>query len=190
MKKKIHFFLGYIGSLHQIQGYRGHQNVSKWRPHHSGDICTRENNWKPVLDIWAKMQKNIYFWLFEGPWGYSNFWFCLSCSPVILSSIYMYVWNKEAIWIELLVQIQNIKNIFVIIFGGVLVTSNPGLPNFQGSKTSSYSRLIYNKGKNNQEFFIYGPQCEKIRCFDIGGGGGGWVAAMTGRILLPSYPRT
>ena len=69
------------------------------------------------------------------------------------------------------------------------MTSNPGLPNFQGSKTSSYSRQIHNKGKNNQELFIYGPQCEQFKCLDIGGGGG-WVAAMTGRILLPSYPLT
>ena len=123
-----------------------------------------------------KCKKYIYFGLFEGPWGYSNFWFCLSCSPAILSSISMYVWNKEAIWIELLVQIQNIKNIFVFIFGGVLVTSNPGLPNVQGSKTSSYSRQVHNKGKSNQEFFIYGSQCEKFKCLDIGGGGGaaGW----------------
>ena len=52
------------------------------------------------------------------------------------------------------------------------MTSNPGLPNFQGSKTSSYSRQIHNKGKNNQEFFIYGPQCEKFKCLDIGRGGG------------------
>ena len=29
------------------------------------------------------------------------------------------------------------------------------------------------KEKNNQEFFIYGPQCEKFKCLDIGGGGGG-----------------
>ena len=67
------------------------------------------------------------------------------------------------------------KNIFLIIFGGGGSwwgpTSNPGLPNFQDSKTSSYSRQIYNKGKN-QEFFIYGPQCEKYTYLDIGGGGG------------------
>ena len=52
------------------------------------------------------------------------------------------------------------------------MTSNPGLPNFQGSKTSSYSRQIHNKGKNNQEFFIYGPQCEKFNVWILGGGGG------------------
>ena len=27
-----------LGPLHKIQGYQGHQNVSKCRPHHSGDI--------------------------------------------------------------------------------------------------------------------------------------------------------
>ena len=39
---------------------------------------------------------------------------------------------------------------------------------------------------------VYGPQCEKFKCLDIGGGegGGGWVAALTGRILLTSYPLT
>ena len=35
---------------------------------------------------------------------------------------------------------------------------------------------IYNKGKNNHQFFIYGPQCEKIRILGYSGGGGGWVA--------------
>ena len=51
----------------------------------------------------------------------------------------------------------------------------PGLQNFQDSKTSSYSRHIHNKGKNNQAFFIYGPKCEKNTFWDIrGGGGAGW----------------
>ena len=38
------------------------------------------------------------------------------------------------------------------IFGGSL-TSNPGLPNFQGSKTSSQRRLIHNKGKKESPVF-------------------------------------
>ena len=54
------------------------------------------------------------------------------------------------------------------------MTSNPGLPNFQCSKTSSHSRQIHNKEKNNQEFFIYGPQCEKFKCLDIWDEGAGW----------------
>ena len=38
---------------------------------------------------------------------------------------------------------------FIHIRGGVLgaLTSNPGLPNFQGSKITLQSRQIYNKGK-------------------------------------------
>ena len=40
------------------------------------------------------------------------------------------------------------KNNILVIFGGTwrALTSNPALPNFQGSKTSSQSRQIYNKG--------------------------------------------
>ena len=38
------------------------------------------------------------------------------------------------------------------------LTSNPGLPNFQDSKTSSQSRQMYNKENNNHQLFIYGPQ--------------------------------
>ena len=50
--KKERFFRGHVGPLHKIQGYRGHQNVSKCRPHHNGDICTTmEDNCKPVFHI-------------------------------------------------------------------------------------------------------------------------------------------
>ena len=34
----FYFFRGHVGPLHKIQEYQGHQNVSKRRPHHSGDI--------------------------------------------------------------------------------------------------------------------------------------------------------
>ena len=57
----------------------------------------------------------------------------------------------------------------IIIFVGSwgFLTSNLGLPKFQGRKTSSQSRYMYNRGKNNPQFFIYiniwtyGPQCKK-----------------------------
>ena len=79
MKKKS-FFRGHVGPLHKIQGYQGHQNVSKRRPHHSGDICTtRENNLKPVFHLWAKMLKKIYF---GGPEGVFND----QTRPILLSS--------------------------------------------------------------------------------------------------------
>ena len=49
----------------------------------------------------------------------------------------------------------------------------PGLPNCQDNKTSSCSRQIYNKGKNNQEIFIYGPNVINVHFWICGGGGGG-----------------
>ena len=69
--------------------------------------------------------------------------------------------------------------------------SNPGERKFQGSKTSSQSRHMYNKGKNNCQFFIYGPQYTKMCIFGYLGRGPGWpINNRTGPILLPSYPLT
>ena len=64
-KKKSH-----VGLLHKIQGYQGHQNVSKCKPHHSGEICTtRGNNLKTSFSF---MGQNVIFFyilgLFLGPW--------------------------------------------------------------------------------------------------------------------------
>ena len=54
--------------------------------------------------------------------------------------------------------------------------ANPGERKFQGSKTSSQSRHMYNKGKNNCQFCIYGPQYTNFfGYFGYSGGGGGWV---------------
>ena len=48
------------------------------------------------------------------------------------------------------------------------------------------------RAKNNHRFFIYGPQCEKMRILGYSGGGGaGWpINNQTGPILLPRYPLT
>ena len=226
----------------------------------------RENNWKPVFHIWAKMY--IFFFNLRGPGGHSMIRLSLSCSPAIISPISMYMWNKEIIWKELvklkskiwfflywgggggpggpLRQTQGYqifravglhhradkcitrkKNIttgcsymgpnviffaflpILFIFGGPGgLTSNPGLPNFQGSKTSSQSRQIYNKGKqgnsvawdlrptgskNNNQFSYMGPNVNKMRIlgYSGGGGGAGWpINNQNGPILLPSYPLT
>ena len=88
--KKINFicFQGHVGPLHKIQGYQGHQNVSKCRPHHSGDICTiRVSNLKTSFSCKKR-----------GLEGSSMIRLGLSCFPAILSPISMYMWNKEAIW--------------------------------------------------------------------------------------------
>ena len=67
--------------------------------------------------------------------------------------------------------------------------SNPGERKFQGSKTSSQSRHMYNKG-NNHQFFIYGPQYTKICIFGYLGGPEWPIDNRTGPILLLSYPLT
>ena len=90
------------------------------------------------------------------------------------------------------------KNILVYIFiylggGGSwgTLTSNPGLPNFQGSKTSSQSRQMYNKKKNYRQFVSYmGPNVKKCVylaiVFIFGGGGGSW-GTLTSNPGLPNF---
>ena len=82
------------------------------------------------------------------------------------------------------------KKVFFIFRGswGTL-TSNPSERKFQGSKTSSQSRHTYNKGKNNNPFFIYGPQYIYFCIFGYSGGPVWPKNNRTGPIFfLPSYP--
>ena len=77
MKNKINFILffrGHVGPLHNLQGYQGHQNVSKRRPHHSGDIfTTRGNNLKTIFSFMGQnVKKNIFWGYFGGPEGVFN----------------------------------------------------------------------------------------------------------------------
>ena len=80
-------------SLHKIHGYQEHQHVSKFRPHHSGNICTtRGNNLKTKFFIYGAKCTNIYilgyFW---GPGGSSIIRLGLSCLSAIISPISMYM---------------------------------------------------------------------------------------------------
>ena len=61
----------YTLHLHKIQGYQGHQNVSKRRPHPSGDIfTTRGNNLKTIFSFMGQNVKKMYILgVFWGPWG-------------------------------------------------------------------------------------------------------------------------
>ena len=64
----------------------------------------------------------------------------------------------------------------LFIFGGSwgALTSNPGLPNFQGSKISLQSRQIYkNKLKKITSFSYMGPNVRKCAFWAIRGGLGG-----------------
>ena len=97
--------------LHKIQG---HQNVSKRRPHHSGDICTTSgNNLKTIFSFMGQNVKKMY--ILGALRGYSMIRLNLSCFPAILSPISMYMWNKEA---------------YFHIWGGI--TSNPGWTKIAG----------------------------------------------------------
>ena len=51
--------------------------------------------------------------------------------------------------------------------------SNPGERKFQDSKTSSQSRHMYNKGKNNSQFSYMGHNIQKCAFLAIRGGLGG-----------------
>ena len=67
---------GVLGPLYTIHGHRGHQNISKCRPHYSGEICTTS---EPQLKnsfsyIWGKNVLFVQFWLFERSWGGGSGW--------------------------------------------------------------------------------------------------------------------
>ena len=134
--------------------------------------------------IGQNVKKKPYFLAIWAPWfeGSGGIQWSDCASLSLQLSSHPYLCTCEAIWKELF-----------FIFGGSwgALTSNPGLPNFQGSKTSPQSRQIYNKGTQiTTSFFYIWPQCE---CFNIfgywGGGVPGWpMDNETGPILLSSYP--
>ena len=89
------------------------------------------------------MGQNVYFyfWLFHGPWGGGLQWSDWAYLAFQLSS-YPYLCTCEYIQIKFKSKI--LKNIWGGGSGGPL-RQTPGLPNFQGSKTSTQSRQMYNK---------------------------------------------
>ena len=110
----MNFFRGHVGPLHKIQGYQGHRNVSKCRPH-SGDICTtRGNHLKTSFSyIVQNVNKNIFWAIWEAR---------RESSMIGLGLFFFFhIWG---------------------LLGGPYVKRK-----FQGSKTSSQSRHMYNNGK-------------------------------------------
>ena len=83
--------------LHKIQGYQGHQNVSKRRPHHSGDIImyNKGKQFENQFFIYGpKCKKNVYFGGILGTLrGSSMIRLDLSCFPAMLSPIYIYTYE-------------------------------------------------------------------------------------------------
>ena len=90
---------------------------------------------------------------------------------------------------------QNMKKYILFlhilgVLGGPM--SNPGEQKFQGRNFRPHHRadICITRGKNNGQFFIYGPQYIKICIFCYSGGPGWPKNNRTGPILLPSYPLT
>ena len=67
-----------------MQGYQGHQNVSKCSPHHNGDICRiRGNNLKTSFSYMSQNVKKMYILGYlGGPEGVFND----QTGPILLSS--------------------------------------------------------------------------------------------------------
>ena len=180
---------GHVGPLHKIQGYQGHRNVSKCSPHHNGDICTtRGNNLKTSFSY---MSQNFIFLAIYGAlrglqwsdWAYLAFQ--LSSHPNLCACQIRKQSDKN--FLSLSPKYEK-KKLFFSYLGGSwgALMSNPGERKFQGSKTSSQSRHMY----NNCQFFIYEPHYTKMCIFGYSGGPGWPINNWTRPILLPRHPLT
>ena len=150
----IYFFIfgGSWGPLRQTQGYQIFRTV---RPHQRADKCiTREQN-------------NHQFFIY-GP--QCDFFACLAILA-ILSPIYMYMWNKEAIWWELSTFKSKIWNkyLFFHIWGvlGALLRQTQGYQIFRTVRPHHRADKCITREQNNHKFFIYGPQCDFFACLAI-----------------------
>ena len=62
--------------------------------------------------------------------------------------------------------------------------------NFRTVRPHNRADKCITREKNNRQFFIYGPQCEKMRILAYSGGPGWPINNRTGPILLPRHPLT
>ena len=62
--------------------------------------------------------------------------------------------------------------------------------NFRALRSHNRADKFIKWEKNNHQFFIYGPQCEKNRILGYSGGPGWPINNRTGPILLPRHPLT
>ena len=90
------------------------------------------------------------------------------------------------------------KNIILFfIFGGVLgggggeaLRRTQVNENFRALRPHNRAEKCITREKNNHQFFMYGPQCEKIHILGYSGGPGWPINNPTGPILLPRHPLT
>ena len=62
--------------------------------------------------------------------------------------------------------------------------------NFRALRPHNRADKFITRKKNNHQFFIYGPQCEKMRILGYSGGPGWPINNPNGPILLPRHPLT
>ena len=147
------------------------QPSAQWR-----HICTRGNNLKTSLSYMSQnVKKNVYFGIFRGPrggfqwsdWAYLAFQ--LSSHPYLCTCQIRKQSHKKFLSLN-----QNIY--FFSYLGG------PGGPfcrtqvneNFRAVRPHHRADICITRGKNNCQFFIYGPQYTKMCIFSYLGGL--WVA--------------
>ena len=118
----------------------------------------------------------------------------LSCFPAILSPISMYMSNKEQSDKNFLSLNPKYENkIYFLSYlgghGGPLCRTQVN-ENFRAVRPHHRADICITRGKNNHEFFIYGPQYTKMCILGYLGGPEWPIDNRTGPILLPSYPLT
>ena len=118
----------------------------------------------------------------------------LSCFPAISSHPYLCTCEirKQSDKTFLSLNPKYEKIILFFIFGGSwgALCRTQVNENFRALRPHNRADKFITREKNNHQFFIYGPQCEKMRILGYSGGPGWPINNPTGPILLPRHPLT
>ena len=169
----------HVGPLHKIQGYQGHRNVIKCSPHHNGDICTtRGNNLKTSFSYMSQNVQKMYILAnLGGPEGVfndqtgQNLAFQPSSHPYPCRRQI----RKQSVkkFLSLNPKYEK-KYILFFIFGGSWgpLCQTQANEYFRAVRPHHRADICITMGKNNCQFFIYGPQYTKMCIFCYSGGPG------------------
>ena len=75
------------------------------------------------------------------------------------------------------------------VLGGALRRTQEN-ENLRALRPHNIADKFITREKNNHQFFIYGPQCDKMHILGYSGGPGWPINNPTGPILLPRHPLT
>ena len=141
-----------------------------------------------------KCNKNVYVWLFKGPWGGLQWYdwvylaFQLSSHPYICTCQIRKQSDKTFVCLDPKYE----KSILFFILGGGGASWGPLCrtqvnENCRAERPQHRADICITRGKNNFQFFIYGPQYNKMCIFGYSGGPGWPIDNRTWPIVLPSY---